>query len=156
MGPALNHYRCVTCYFPCTRTTRVCKTVTFIPHEIPIPQVTLTDHLKQAATDIVTLLTNPPSSTTPSLRAGDPVQNALLDIAEQLKRVEPIPTTNPEDASPPRVPTLNKEVENAPLPRVEQTKLPTSSDFRERSNLQTRLQYHNQPTHQYDLRPRVT
>ena len=37
VGPALNHYRCVTCYFPRTRATRVCETVTFLPHDIPFP-----------------------------------------------------------------------------------------------------------------------
>ena len=45
VGPALDHYRCVTCYFPRTRTTRVCETVTFFPHKVPFPKVTLTDHL---------------------------------------------------------------------------------------------------------------
>ena len=42
------------------------------------PQIKLEDFLKQAATDIITLLTNPPSTTTPSLEAGDPVRNALF------------------------------------------------------------------------------
>ena len=41
--------------------------------------------------------------------------------------------------TPPRVPTLNKKIENAPLPRVEQTNLPTASDFMEKNNLLTRL-----------------
>ena len=92
VGPATNHYRCVTCYFPKTRATRVCETVTFFPHEIPFPQVKLQDHLRQAADDIVTILTSLPATTIQSLKAGDPVRNALLDIATQLKRVDIIPT----------------------------------------------------------------
>ena len=49
------------------------------------------DILKQAATDTITILTQPPSITTPSLQAGDPVRNALLTLATHLKQVEPIP-----------------------------------------------------------------
>ena len=90
VGPALDHYRCITCYFPRTRTTRICETVTFIPHEVPFPEVNLTDQLTQAAEDIVSILTQPPSPTTPSLQAGDPVCNALLDIATQLRRAQTI------------------------------------------------------------------
>ncbi len=36
------------------------------------------------------MLTSPPSTTTPSLQAGDPTRNALLDIATSLNRVENI------------------------------------------------------------------
>ena len=46
VGPALDHYWCVTCYFLRTKTTRICNTVTFIPHKIPIPKVLLGDHLQ--------------------------------------------------------------------------------------------------------------
>ena len=79
VGPAMDHYRCVTCYFPRTRTTRTCETVTFFSQEIPFPQVTLQDHMKKADEDNVTLITQPPSSTFPSLSAGGPVRNALLE-----------------------------------------------------------------------------
>lgn len=91
VGPAMDHYRCVICYFPWTRTTRTCETVTFFLHDIPFPQVTFKDHLQQAADDIVTILTAPPSPTVPSLSAGDPDRNTLLKIAQQLKRVEALP-----------------------------------------------------------------
>ena len=108
VGPAMDHYRCVTCYFPRTRTTRTCETVTFFPHEIPFPQVTLQDHSKQAAEDIVTLLTKPPSSTVPSISAGDPVRNALLEMSEQLQRVEKLPEVAPLDNQLPRVKNVFK------------------------------------------------
>ena len=65
--------------------------VTFLPHKVPFPKVNLQDHLTQAAEDIITILTQPPNSTTPILRAGYPIRNALLDIAQQLKRVENLP-----------------------------------------------------------------
>ena len=56
--------------------------------------------------DIVTILTRPSSTTTPSLREGNPVQNALLDIATQLKRVEPIPVDGNDKVST----TTNKRI----------------------------------------------
>ena len=91
VGPAMDHYRCVTVYFPKTRAPRVCDTVTFLPHVIPFPEVKLTDFLRQAASDIIDVLTNPPSTTVPSLQAGDPTRNALLEIATQLQRIQPLP-----------------------------------------------------------------
>ena len=159
VGPALNHYRCVTCYFPRTRTTRICETVTFIPHEIPFPEVKLTDHLRQAAEDIVTILTQPPATNVPSLRAGDPTRNALLDIATQLHRVEDIP-------SPPRLPaqpTRVRQKERTPQPmakvdaqppRVSQTQQPTLTDLLEKSNVPQRLRYKAPSSHKYNLRSR--
>ena len=85
VGPAMEHYRCVTGYFPRTRKTRIYETVTFLPHEVPFPKVNLQYHLTQAAEDIITILTQPLKSTTPSLQEGDPIHNALLDIANKLK-----------------------------------------------------------------------
>ena len=70
--------------------TRTCEAVTFIPHEIQIPKVMLTDHIKQAADDLITLLTAPPSNLVACLQEGDPVRNTLLDIVTQLKRAQPI------------------------------------------------------------------
>ena len=46
--------------------------------------------MKQVATDISTILTQPPSNTTPSLQAGGPVRNAQLTLATQLTRIEQI------------------------------------------------------------------
>ena len=60
LGPATQHYRCFRIYFPKTKSIRITDTVTFIPHSIPIPELRLEDHLRQAADDIVTLLSNPP------------------------------------------------------------------------------------------------
>ena len=121
VGPSMHHYRCVQCYFPRTRDVRDCDTVEFFPHSIPFPKVKLQDHLRQAATDIVTLLTQPPSSTVPSLQEGDPTRNALLTLAQILKRSDttPEPTSTPDSAtntvSPPRV---SKSPSKALLPRV--------------------------------------
>ena len=85
------------------------------------------DFLKQAALDIISILTTPPSSTTVTLEAGDEVKNALLKIAQSLHRVEPSP-------SPPSTPDtqvrennpstdipndLNSSKDDVQLPRVQ-------------------------------------
>ena len=61
-------------------------TVTFSPKVVPFPKISTDDFLRQAATDIITILTEPPSSTYPTLEAGDSTHNTLLKIAETLKR----------------------------------------------------------------------
>ena len=94
VGPSLQHYRCVSCYFPRTKTLRNCDTVTFSPKAIPFPEIKLEDFLRQAAEDIISILTLPPSTTTPSLAAGDPVRNALLTLATQLQRVQKMRSSN--------------------------------------------------------------
>ena len=86
IGPAMKHYRCVKCFLPATRREVDADTVTFIPKYIKFPEVHLKDFLRQAATDILTLLRKPPPSTVPSLEAGDDVHNALLQIASLLNR----------------------------------------------------------------------
>ena len=120
----MQHYRCVKCYFPRSRAVRDCDTVTFFPKVVPFPEVSLTDFLKQSATDIITILTQPPAPNIPSLQAGDPIRNALLTLATQLQRVKPIPEEiTPEKKPPtplPRVQPMQKQAsKQQSLPRVE-------------------------------------
>ena len=84
IGPSLHHYRCVKCFLPQTRSEVNTDTVIFIPAQINFPELKLDDFLKQSAQDIITLLTNPPPSTVPSLQAGDSTRNALLQLATLL------------------------------------------------------------------------
>ena len=102
VGPSLQHYRCINCYFPKTRSQRDCDTVTFFPTVIPYPKINLDDYLRQATDDIISILTNPPHHTTPTLKLGDKTKNALLKIAKIFHRDEPIPLI-PENNPPPRV-----------------------------------------------------
>ena len=88
IGLALYHYCCVTVYIPKKKAPRVCHTVNFLPTVVPFPDVKLTGFLRQAATDIIDILTLPLSTTTPSLQAGDPTRNELLGLATQLLLVE--------------------------------------------------------------------
>ena len=113
IGPSLDHYRCLKCYFPTTRSEQNCDTLTFIPTVIPFPKVTLEDHLHQATEDIIKLLTYPPSTTTPSLEAGNSTQNALLKISQTLNRADDLPKQLP------------------PLPRVETTQASTNKESKQ-------------------------
>ena len=91
IGPAMEHYRCIKCYFPITKSEQNVDTVTFFPKSIPFPQISAEDYLKQAATDIINILSLPPSTTTFSLQLGDETKNGLVKIAQALNRVEKIP-----------------------------------------------------------------
>ena len=93
--PSMYHYRCVNCYFPQTRSQRDVDTVTFLPKVVPFPEVKTDDFLKQAALDIIYILTTPLSSTTTTLKAGDATKKALLKIADSLQRVEELSTLAP-------------------------------------------------------------
>ena len=53
------------------------------------------DFLKQAASDIITILQQPPSFTSVSLMAGDPIRNALTTLAMQLQHIDTIPDIQP-------------------------------------------------------------
>ena len=92
VGPALEHYRCAQCYMPATRSVVTSDTVLFLPHEIPFPEVKIDDFLRQAATDLISILTHPPPSTVPSLEAGDATKNALLKLALLLNPSDDITT----------------------------------------------------------------
>lgn len=84
IGPSLTHYRCMKCFLPQTRAEIDTDTIAFIPHNIPIPEMKVEDFLRQAASDIVTLLTHPPKHTTPTLTLGDETRNGILQLATLL------------------------------------------------------------------------
>ena len=57
--------------------------MTFFPTNKHFPEVKLEGHLHQAASGIIKILTQPLSTTTPSLESGDPVRNTLVALAAQ-------------------------------------------------------------------------
>lgn len=85
IGRSPQHYRCVKCYIPTSHAEVNSDTVVFVPEKINFPAVTTEDFLRQAAQDIISLLTHPPSTIIPSLHAGDTTRNALLDLATILQ-----------------------------------------------------------------------
>ena len=86
IGYSPHHYRCMKCYMPKTRSEINADTIVFFPHIIDFPIVSTDTFLKQAALDIITLLTNPPKAFPPSLQAGDETKNAILQLAIILGR----------------------------------------------------------------------
>ena len=106
----------------------------FFPHDTPFPNIKTIDFLHQAATDIVDILKNPPSTTTPSLSAGDPVRNALLTLATQLKKIDHIQEDkynmdhkkiqSTEATKEETVPRTKKPLNTEESPRVEKKRQP--------------------------------
>jgi hypothetical protein len=117
-GPALEHYRCVECYMPETRSTRIADTVEYFPKQIPFPKSTTEDYLRQSISDILALLNDPKPPIAPFLPFGDETTNALRQIATLLNRVVPQPT--PVEPLPETVPTTSETPTqtSAELPRV--------------------------------------
>ena len=181
VGPSLNHYRCVQCYVPRTRATMHSDSVEFFPKHTPFPSVTMLDFLRQTAEDLVAILAKPPSTTVPSLTAGDDVNNAILNIAKLLKRADKIPTlpaicskplprvekiptpdaspketainSSPKDPIPNTIPYDESEID-VPSPRVKKNQIdPMPLDvLLTKSSLPKNARYNNSTDHQYNLR----
>ena len=103
IGPSMNHYRCVKCYFPRAKSTQDCDTVTFFPTTVPFPEIKLDEFFRQAESDIITILTLLPSSTTPSLQARYPVRNTRNTLETQLNWIKNIPAQHTLSVVPPRM-----------------------------------------------------
>ena len=82
VGPATEHYRCITCYIPKTHRERITDTAKIIPNNIPLPQASLNEHLRATATDLVHLLNHKEKA----FPVHQSTTNALLDIAKILGR----------------------------------------------------------------------
>ena len=106
-------------FSPKTEAERNVKSVVFLPSVIPVPKVTTDDFLRQAATDIVTILTNPDTSTNFSLESGDTTHIALLKIAKTLHRAENLPTSIPPTSITPALPRVQPNPIMPASPRVQ-------------------------------------
>ena len=78
-------------FHPKTNAIRDHDTVIFIPHVIPVPEVDLKDFLRQAVSDIVTLLQHPSTSAHVGHDARDKTRNALLELSSIFGTMEPLP-----------------------------------------------------------------
>jgi hypothetical protein len=103
IGPSMEHYRCVKRYLPSTTRERDVDTLQFFPKTLPFPKISTEDYLKQAASDILAILQNPPSHL-PYLAYGDKTNNALVQIATLLGRAVAPPPSPHLPIHPPRVP----------------------------------------------------
>ena len=97
VGPALNHYRCLTIYIPKTRAVRITDTAVLIPKMVPIPNADINSHLARTADDLVHLLNGKRDIISPLPNPS--VKDALIKIAQLLHRdstpiLSELPCTN--------------------------------------------------------------
>ena len=111
VGPAPHHYRCFKCYMPTTQKERICDTVQLIPHTIPIPSVTLADHIAIAAENLFATLHHYSTAPPPGIKIGDPIIQGVQKIAKILKTIYPLPQSAP-------APQISHPTPSIPLPRV--------------------------------------
>ena len=145
IGPAMQHYRCIRCYFTPTKSERNVDTVTFFPKSIPFPKISAEDFLKQAATDIINILSHPPSTTTFSLQIGDETKNGLVQVAQALNRVEKIPENKKLQ------PKVDDKIIPAPRVRFQNANEPTNKAF-EQNILKKKIFRRSTKNHSYNLR----
>ena len=129
--------------------------------------------------DIVTILADPPSTTTSSLKVGDETRNALLEIARYLNRVDKLPACKIPPplrvetlGTPPRVKqkedseigkqvTVNaNDAKNVKYSAFDQNEIKkrkyTKENTEHRYNLRKRRSHNNSPHLQYILENKVT
>ena len=56
IAPSLQHYRCVRCYVPTTRSELVSDTIKFLPEYVPIPSSSIDDYVKAAMEQLIKTL----------------------------------------------------------------------------------------------------
>jgi hypothetical protein len=115
----MEHYQCVKCYMPATSRERDVNTVEFFPKKTPFPEICTEDYLKQAATDILSILQKTPA-TLPYLAYGDETKNALVQIAQLLGQAAPPPPT-------PQLQTPDTTPHNPPAPLINPLRVPAHS-----------------------------
>ena len=82
---SLKHYLCYHCYIPTTASTRHANTVKFFQKYFNFPKVTDSTYLRQAAEDIVRILSNKHTNYShPSLSFGSPILNSYLQVTQIL------------------------------------------------------------------------
>ncbi|GFH47516.1 hypothetical protein CTEN210_03991 [Chaetoceros tenuissimus] len=115
VGPAPEHYRCVTIFLPDTQREIQVDTVQYFPNRVPIPKSSKESLLLKSALDMLELLKDP----TPAMPALDYSQlttAAVTKLAELLHRAAKQPKVHiPTDS----VPTENVPTPSTPDERVE-------------------------------------
>jgi hypothetical protein len=105
VGPSMEHYRCVKCFLPSSARERDIDTLQFFPKTGPFPNVSTEDYLKQAASDILSILQKSPS-TLPYLAYRDATNNAIVHIATLLGRAAAPPVPPDVPTPPTNLPTV--------------------------------------------------
>jgi len=127
IGPALEHYRCVECYMPETRSTRIADTLEYFPVKVPFPKSTTEDYLRQSIGDILAILNDPKPPIAPFLTFGDDTTNALRKIATLLNCAIPPPPRVLPLLVPVPVPVIPPVKSSVQLPSVTPSVTPTQA-----------------------------
>ena len=137
VGPASDHYRCHRCYLPQSNRESIAVTVAWFPQNIPIPQVSTEDYLRQTASDMLHILKTKDDINSPTLKSGTPIFKAYRHIAQILKRAThppPAPIIEPSSlASSLKVepsPTKQAYQPAAPAPGAETSQPPVITNTR--------------------------
>ena len=72
-------------FIPATHKEIISDTVLLIPSKIPIPSITLADHIAMAADILVSTLQHYSTSLLPGIKVGDPVIHGLQQISNIFK-----------------------------------------------------------------------
>ena len=79
----MEHYQCYKVWEPETGGIRHLDIVEVFPQQIPFPNISTADYLRQAATDIIAILQNK-SSNLSSLTYEDTTSNVYVEISTIL------------------------------------------------------------------------
>ena len=154
VGPALNHYRCLTIYIPKTRAVGITNTAVLIPKMVPIPNADINSHLARTADDLVHLLNGKRDIISPLPNPS--VKDALIKIAQLLHRdstpiLSELPCTNIATSegenshnsmvTKTQIPALDKQIsEGAILSELPCTNIATSEGENSHNSMVTKTQ----------------
>ena len=84
IGPSLNHYRCIRCFIPTTRTEVDVDTLVLLPTRYFLPKTTLDDHIRHVAAKLLRLLSNN-KHPLPGLKILPSTYTALINLQNIFK-----------------------------------------------------------------------
>jgi hypothetical protein len=131
LGPAMHHYRCQNVYISTTASKRIVDTLEFFPHNYQMPQLSSTDRLLMAATNMTDAFQNPHPEV-PFASVGDDTIEALTDLAAMFKlklQQAPSPVTHASPATvvPLSIPIPSStQILSSPMPNRRQTRSQTT------------------------------
>ena len=124
VAPATEHYRCMTCFIPATRSERIADTIQFFPHKIDFPALTLNDHLLNALDKITAILHSKAyQRNNDVLQVDTSTQQAIELITTLLRRSATLPTDTPVVTASSSISKSLSPASStvAPVPRVEKS-----------------------------------
>ena len=85
VGPAPEHYRCVTCYLPKTHKEIISDTVKFIPNQVPIPNANIDDQIRNSLQTLTNMLSHKAKAYPPGY-LSETNKQAIITLANLFNR----------------------------------------------------------------------